>query len=201
MNSLTLKQFFTLVLLLTPILAFAHVESGGYGTGGFFTGVMHPVTGLDHIIAMLAVGLWGAQLGLPALWVLPVAFPLIMAVGGVLGVVGIPVPDVEVGIAASGLLLGLAVLFNVRVPLWAALIPISIFAIYHGHAHGTAMPDYGVPLLYAMGFVIATGVIHLIGISIGFLWNWSNGKWIVRGSGGVIAALGGYFLLTSLTLI
>lgn len=186
------------MLMLLPILALAHVESGGYGNGGFFTGIMHPITGLDHVIAMVAVGLWGAQLGMPAIWMLPIAFPLIMAFGGALGAIGLPLPHVEVGIAASGLLLGLAVLFNIRAPLWAALIPISIFAIFHGHAHGTEMPDYGVPLLYAMGFVLATGTLHLCGIGIGALWSWPKAQWLVRASGGVIAAMGGYFLVTSL---
>lgn len=197
----TSPNWLLFLLLFVPVMAFAHVESGAYGSGGFLTGIMHPVTGLDHVIAMVAVGLWGAQLGAPALWVLPVAFPLIMAIGGALGAIGIPIPAVETGIAASGLILGLAVLFNVRVPLWVSLIPISIFAVYHGHAHGTEMPDYGVPLMYAAGFVFATGMLHLCGIAIGALWNWSKGQWIVRGSGGVIAAMGGYFLLSSLAVI
>jgi len=183
-------------LLLVPVLAAAHAESGAWGSGGFLTGLMHPVTGLDHVVAMVTVGLWGAQLGAPALWALPVAFPLIMALGGAAGAAGLPLPGVETGIATSGLLLGLAVLLNVRVPLWAALIPVSVFAIFHGHAHGTEMPEYSAPLLYAAGFVLTTGMLHLCGIAIGLLWRWPVGQWLVRASGGLIAGVGGFLLLT-----
>jgi len=184
------------IVLMLPLMAFAHVESGA-ASSGFITGMLHPVTGLDHVIAMVAVGLWGAQLGLPALWVLPIAFPLIMAIGGAVGAIGIGLPGVEVGIALSGLFLGAMVLFNVRMPLWAALIPISFFAIFHGHAHGTEMPKLSVPLMYAAGFVLSTGLLHLSGIAIGGLWKWPIGQWIVRGSGAVIALLGGSFLVSA----
>jgi len=182
------------IVLFLPTLALAHSELGAAGSTGFITGMLHPVTGLDHVIAMVAVGLWGAQLGKSALWVLPVAFPMIMAFGGAAGAIGIGLPGVEVGIALSGLFLGVMVLFNVRMSLWAALIPVSIFAVFHGHAHGTEMPGFSVPLLYAAGFVIATGLLHLCGIAIGMLWNWSVGQWVVRGSGAFIAVLGAYFL-------
>ncbi len=187
-------RFLLLFLLILPAITFAHIENGTGGSG-FLTGMLHPVTGLDHVIAMVAVGLWGAQLGAPALWVLPVAFPVIMAFGGALGAMGLGLPGVEIGIALSGLFLGAMVLFNVKMPLWVALIPISIFAVFHGHAHGTEMPKLSVPLMYASGFVIATGLLHLSGIAIGGLWRWSIGQWIVRGSGGIIAALGAYFLV------
>ena len=183
-----------LILLFLPWLTLAHTEAGVSGNTGFLTGMLHPVTGLDHVIAMVAVGLWGAQLGKSALWMLPVAFPMIMALGGAAGAVGFDLPAVETGIALSGLFLGVMVLFNVRMPLWAALIPVSIFAVFHGHAHGTEMPSFSVPLLYAAGFVIATGLLHLCGIAIGMLWSWPVGQWIVRGSGAFIAVLGGYFL-------
>ena len=190
------QRILLLVLIMLPTIAVAHVESGSgiNGSAGFITGMLHPVTGLDHVIAMIAVGLWGAQLGLPALWILPVVFPMVMALGGVAGAIGIGLPAVEMGIALSGLFLGAMVLFNVRIPLWAALIPVSFFAIFHGHAHGTEMPNFAAPLLYAAGFVIATGLLHLCGIAIGALWRWPMGQWIVRGMGGVIAALGVSFL-------
>lgn len=188
------QRILLLILLILPAMALAHVDSSANGSAGFITGMLHPVTGLDHVIAMVAVGLWGAQLGMPALWVLPVAFPMIMALGGAIGAIGIALPGVEIGIALSGLFLGLMVLFNVRMPLWAALIPVSFFAVFHGHAHGTEMPNFAVPLLYAAGFVIATGLLHLCGIAVGALWKWSIGQWIVRGVGGIIAALGASFL-------
>jgi urease accessory protein len=184
-----------LCCVLMPALAAAHVSGTDWGHAGFLAGLLHPVGGIDHVAAMVAVGMWGAQLGMPALWVLPVAFPLIMALGGAAGAMGLPLPGVETGIASSGLLLGLAVLFNVRVPLWAALIPVSVFAVYHGHAHGTEMPAYSAPVLYATGFVLATGLLHLCGIAIGLLWRWPAGQWVVRASGGLIAGVGGFLLL------
>ncbi|MCP5352545.1 MAG: HupE/UreJ family protein [Chromatiales bacterium] len=184
--------FAAMLALLLPSLAFAHV---GAGEGaGFLNGFLHPIGGLDHVIAMIAVGLWGAQLGRPALYLLPIAFPLIMALGGGAGAAGLGLPGVEIGIALSGVLLGLAVLANVRVPLWAALLPVSVFAVFHGYAHGAEMPADGSPLLYDAGFVIATGLLHLCGIAIGMLWRWPRGQWVVRGSGAVIAGLGGMYL-------
>lgn len=188
------KHWVLLIFLVLPMMVFAHTDGAADATQGFLTGMMHPVTGIDHVIAMVAVGLWGAQLGMPALWVLPVAFPMIMALGGALGAIGIGLPGVEIGIALSGVFLGAMVLFNIRMPLWAALIPVSIFAIFHGHAHGTEMPEFSQPILYAAGFVIATGLLHICGIAVGWLWNWPAGQWIVRGVGAVIAVLGAYFL-------
>lgn len=188
------KRWILLTLMVLPLMVFAHTDAGTNGSNGFLTGMMHPVTGLDHVIAMVAVGLWGAQLGLPALWVLPVVFPMIMALGGALGAIGFGLPVVEMGIALSGVFLGAMVLFNVKMPLWAALIPVSVFAVFHGHAHGAEMPEFSQPLLYAAGFVVATGLLHISGIAIGWLWNWSIGQWVVRGAGAVIASLGTYFL-------
>ncbi len=104
---------------------------------GFLTGFRHPISGLDHVLAMVAVGLWGAQLGSPAIWVLPVAFPLVMAFGGMLGLLGVPILGIEYGIAASAILLGAAVMFEVRPPLAVAATLVGIFAIFHGYAHGT----------------------------------------------------------------
>jgi len=184
------------LLLWLPALAVAHTGTGDWGGGGFVTGFVHPLTGIDHVAAMVAVGMWGSQLGMPALWLLPVTFPLIMALGGAAGAAGLPLPGVETGIAVSGLVLGLAVLFNVRVPLWAALIPVGVFAVFHGHAHGTEMPKYSMPLWYAAGFVTATGLLHLSGIAIGLLWRWPVGQWVVRASGGLIAGVGGFLLFT-----
>lgn len=184
--------------LLWPLIAAAHVESGRAGDGGLVSGLMHPVSGLDHVVAMVAVGLWGAQLGAPAIWVLPIAFPLMMAAGGVLGVTGVALPQVETGIALSGLLLGLMVALQARPPLWTALLLVAVFAIFHGHAHGTELPDFGVPILYASGFVAATGLLHLCGIVIGGANRWPAGERLIRAGGGLIALVGGYFLLLQL---
>ena len=183
-----------LILLSTISVAFAHGDSANI-TGGFLSGFFHPITGLDHVVAMIAVGLWGAFLGRPAIWVLPIVFPLVMAFGGALGLAGVNIPYIEIGIALSGIILGLAVAFAVRPPLWVAAILVGIFAIFHGHAHGTELPSAINPLIYSIGFVIGTGLLHLAGIWFGELTRWSWGNMAVRGGGGVIALIGLGFLM------
>ncbi|SFI67624.1 HupE/UreJ family protein [Albimonas pacifica] len=179
-------------LLLLPPAALAHDGAGV--AGGFASGVLHPLMGPDHVAAMVAVGLWGAVLGAPAIWVLPVAFPLVMALGGALGVAGVPLPGIETGIAASALALGLAVALAIRPPLWAAALVVAAFAVFHGHAHGAEMPGAASPLAYAAGFVLATGLLHLAGIGIGALSRWPAGRALVRAGGGAIALAGLAFL-------
>ena len=109
---------------------------------GFLTGFRHPISGLDHVVAMIAVGLWGAQLGAPAIWLLPVAFPIVMAFGGMLGLLGVPLPGTEIGIAASAIMLGAAVMLEIRPPLALAAVVVAFFAIFHGHAHGSELPAW-----------------------------------------------------------
>lgn len=184
------------ILYLLPSLAFAHADASGL-SGGFASGFMHPILGWDHVAAMVAVGLWGVFLGRPAIWVLPIAFPLIMAVGGVLGLAGVAIPSVETGIAASALVLGLLVLLGVRLPLVVAIVIVSFFAIFHGHAHGTELPDSANPLAYSLGFIIATGLLHLAGILFGELKRWPWGDMAVR-SGGAVIALAGIGFLTGM---
>ena len=187
-------RWLTLVvpLLLIPTVANAHPQTGNIG--GFVSGFLHPLTGLDHIVAMVAVGLWGAYLGAPAMWLLPVIFPMVMAFGGALGILGVPLPGTETGIALSGVMLGLAVAFAARPPLWVAGLIVGIFAIFHGHAHGTELPHAANALTYAVGFVIATGLLHLSGIALGLLTRWPWGQIAVRVGGGVIACIGFGFL-------
>lgn len=180
-----------LFLILCP-LANAHPQQGAIG--GFDSGFLHPLTGLDHISAMVAVGLWGAYLGAPAMWMLPVIFPMVMAFGGALGVLGVPLPGTEFGIAFSAILLGAMVLFAARPPLWIAGTIVGIFAIFHGHAHGTELPHAANAITYAVGFVIATGLLHLCGIAIGLLVRWPWGQALVRTGGGAIAMVGFGFL-------
>ncbi len=183
-----------LILLSTISVAFAHADAGTI-TGGFLSGFFHPITGLDHVVAMIAVGLWGAFLGRPAIWILPIIFPLVMAFGGALGVAGIHIPYIEIGIALSGLILGLAVAFAVRPPLWIAALLVGAFAIFHGHAHGTELPNAANPLIYSIGFVVGTGLLHLAGILFGELTRWSWGNMAVRLGGATIALIGLGFLL------
>ena len=176
------------IILFAPAPAFAHIQQGE--AAGFLTGFVHPISGLDHVLAMVAVGLWGAQLGAPAIWVLPVAFPLVMAMGGMLGLMGVPVPGIEYGIAASAILLGAAVLFEVRASLFATALLVGVFAIFHGHAHGTELPPGQSALLYSMGFVIATGCLHALGIGIGAVHRWTWGQKLLRAAGAIVL-LGG----------
>ena len=185
-------MFLFAALLLAAQTAYAHEASGV--AGGFASGFMHPILGWDHVAAMVAVGLWGAVLGPPAIWILPVVFPLVMAFGGALGVAGIPLPGVEIGIAISALVLGSMVLFAARPPLWLAAVVVGAFAIFHGHAHGTELPHAVSPLAYSLGFVLSTGMLHMCGIAFGLLARWKAGVLIVRAGGGVIALAGVLFL-------
>ena len=172
--------------------ALAHAQAGQ--AVGFVTGFMHPITGLDHVLAMVAVGLWGAQLGAPAIWVLPVAFPMVMALGGMLGLLGVPLPGIEYGIATSAVLLGAAVMLELRPPLVVAALLVSVFAIFHGHAHGTELPPGQSALLYSVGFVIATGCLHALGIAVGTVHRFSWGATLLRVAGAGVT-LGGVFFL------
>ena len=191
-----MRRLTTLLLLAAAGPALAHTGEGV--AGGFAAGFLHPLAGPDHVIAMVAVGLWGAFLGRPAVWVLPVVFPLVMAFGGALGVVGVPLPAVEIGIAASAIVLGAMVAFAARPPLWVAAVIVGAFAVFHGHAHGTELPDAASPVAYSLGFVIATGLLHASGIAVSLVSRWPPGRHVVRACGAIIAALGVFFLARAL---
>ena len=186
---------FTVLLatgVLLPLLAQAHIEQGQ--ATGLLTGLQHPWSGLDHILAMIAVGLWGALLGSPAIWVLPIAFPMMMSFGAMMGLLGIPLPGVEIGIAVSAISLGLMVSLDVRARLPIAAALVGFFAIFHGHAHGTELPEGQSGLLYSMGFVIGTGCLHGVGILIGLIDVYPAGKTVLRLAGVFIAIMGCLFL-------
>lgn len=187
-----------ILLLLTTSAAGAYAHEATGIAGGFESGFIHPLLGLDHVAAMVAVGLWGAVLGQPAVWILPVVFPLVMAFGGALGVIGLPLPGVEVGIALSALVLGCMVFFTIRPPIWFAAVLVGAFAIFHGYAHGTELPEAANPLAFSIGFVIATGLLHLCGILLSLLNRWRAGRGVVRAGGAVIALAGAVFLLRAL---
>jgi urease accessory protein len=180
------------MVLLGAVPALAHGGEGG--AGGFVAGLMHPVLGPDHVVAMVAVGLWGAFLGPPAIWLLPIVFPLVMAFGGVLGILGVPVPATETAIAASAIVLGLMVALAARPPLWSAAVLVGAFAIFHGYAHGKELPAGANAVAFASGFVIATGLLHLCGIAFGLLTRWPAGRLAVRAAGGAIALTGMAYL-------
>jgi urease accessory protein len=177
--------------LLGACPAAAHT---GSGSGGFVGGFLHPVFGPDHLVAMVAVGLWGAFLGPPAIWLLPIVFPLVMAGGGVMGVLGTPLPGVEIGIAVSAIVLGLMVALATRPPLWVTAVLVGAFAIFHGHAHGGELPPGTDAVAFSVGFVVATGLLHLTGIAFGLLARWPAGRVTVRAAGGAIALAGLAFL-------
>ena len=186
-----IRLFATLLCLAAASPALAHI---GSVTGGFAGGLSHPLFGPDHVAAMVAVGLWGAFLGAPAIYILPIVFPLVMALGGVLGILGVPLPGVEIGIAVSAAILGMMVALAARPPLWIAAVIVGGFAIFHGHAHGAELPPGANALAYSAGFVVATGVLHLAGIAFGLLARWPGGRIAVRAAGGAIAIAGLMFL-------
>ena len=187
----------SVLLVMAPTAALAHrTEDVG---GGLVSGFLHPILGPDHLVAMVAVGLWGAQLGRPLLIVLPLTFPLVMAFGGLLGVLKFPLPGVELGISVSALVLGLVVAFAFRAPVWLAVTLVGVFAIFHGYAHGEELPRADSAIAYGIGFVVSTGLLHLAGIGIGQLNEWKEtGPLIVRGCGVLIAACGIYFVSTAI---
>ena len=196
---------YQLVFVLSALVAvtagpaWAHTEAGI--SGGLVSGLLHPVLGPDHLLAMVAVGLWGAQLGNSAIWLLPIAFPLAMAVGGLLGVAGVPLPAIELGIGLSALLLGIMVAFRVKPAFWVAAFIVAFFALFHGHAHGTELPQAANALAYGVGFVVSTGLLHLLGILLGLLTRWPVGTKAVQIMGGAIALCGAFFSVSSVGLV
>jgi urease accessory protein len=182
-------------LVLAPSAALAHTGVGG--TQGFGPGFLHPLGGLDHQLAMVMVGMFAWQLGGRALWLVPATFVLVMAAGGLLGVSGVPLPFVETGIAVSVIVLGAIVAFGVKAPVAAAMAVVSAFAVFHGHAHGAEMPINVSGVTYAIGFMLATALLHAVGIVIGFAIGRigkTYGKTVFRVAGGG-ASLAGLVLL------
>jgi len=175
--------------------AFAHEEPDD-GVG-FATGLLHPALGFDHFLAMLSVGILSAQIGGRAIWYIPATFVLVMIVGGVLGMNGTPVPSVEMGIAVSVLILGIALATERYLPTWIALGCVGVFGVFHGHAHGTEMPVIADPWLYALGFVTGTAVIHLSGVGIGLgSVRLQRGATLLRVLGVAVAIAGAHLVLS-----
>ena len=180
--------------LMMALASSAHAHAQQGQAQGLMAGLLHPLSGVDHVLAMIAVGLWGAQLGAPAIWLLPIVFPLVMACGGFLGLIGVPLPGIEVGIALSAVLLGAAVMTEQRPPLGVAATLVGVFAVFHGHAHGTELPAGQSAILYSLGFVVATGCLHGVGIGIGLLNRWTAGRHVLRAAGAAISVAGIAFL-------
>ena len=180
------------------ISAPATAHSGTGLAGGVTAGFAHPFAGIDHLLAMVSVGLWGAFLGRPLIVLLPVIFPAVMAIGGAMGIAGVVLPPVEIGIAVSVLVLGILIAGAVRAPIWLACSLVAGFAIFHGFAHGQELPSAADPIGYSVGFVLATGLLHLAGIALGWLNTRPGGVWVTRGAGALIAASGAWFLAAAL---
>ena len=193
------REFVTAAVFIAAaaVPALAHTEQGQ--AAGWLSGVQHPVSGLDHVLAMVCVGLWGAQLGQPAIWLLPVTFPLVMACGGFLGLVGVPLPGVEIGVAMSAVLLGVMVARQARPPLATAAVLVGFFAVFHGHAHGTELPAGQSGLAYSIGFVMSTGCLHAVGIGIGEVHRWRAGRAMLRAAGAGVAISGAALTLSALS--
>ena len=182
-----------LLVLLVPTLAHAHVGVGH--ASGLVSGLAHPITGLDHFAAMIGVGLWAAQRGGRALWMVPLVFLLVMSMGGVLGMASIAIPLVEPGIIASLLVIGVLVAAAVRLPLVASVLIVGLFALVHGHAHGAELPDTAAGLMYGIGFLISTGMLLLAGIGCGVAAQRVGTTSLIRYAGGAIALLGVYLCI------
>jgi urease accessory protein len=179
-----------LIIIADPALAHA-----GTGLpGGFAAGVEHPLTGPDHMLAMVSVGLWGYFLGRPLIYLLPMVFPIMMAIGAGVGMAGIALPPVEIGIAVSVCVLGALILGAVRAPVPVACAVVGLFALFHGYAHGIELPSAADPIGYSLGFVFATGSLHVAGIAVGSLALLPRGETFLRALGGVVLAIGLYFL-------
>jgi urease accessory protein len=178
-------------LLMTP--AFAHV-SISHLTVGFSAGFAHPFSGVDHLLAMLAIGIWAAQNKRPALWVLPIVFPSMMAVGAAIAVAGVHFSGAEIGVAGSVVMLGLLIAFAVAMPVWASSLLVSLFAITHGYAHCVELPNGASALQYCAGFIMATALLHLLGLTVGLAAGDKMAEKVVRIAGAGIGATGVYLL-------
>ena len=178
----------------------AYAHSGTGLAGGFESGFSHPFTGVDHLLAMVSVGIWGAFLGRPLIYALPVIFPLIMVGGAILGMFSLPMPPLELGIAASVLVLGLCVCLAIQTPVWVACAIVATFAVFHGYAHGVELPSAADPVGYSVGFVLATGLLHALGIGIGVLNALPKGILVTRSFGGAVAVAGAWYFVSRLGL-
>ncbi len=184
---LKVSRWLLLFICSSSVVAHAHGVQGG----GLVNGLMHPVYGVDHLLAMVAVGALSVQLGGRAIWAVPLAFVSVMLLGGLWGINGLPFFAVETGIASSVLVLGIAVALDKKAPVLWSMLCVGFFAFFHGYAHGAEMPDLAQPALYALGFVTATAFLHIVGIAIGESAKHINhGESLLRYIGAGVAGIG-----------
>jgi len=185
----------TMLLSMIPSVVYAH-DGSNVPFGGFLSGLVHPVLGYDHLLAMLSVGILSAQIGGRAIWTVPATFVSVMALGGALGLIDIGLTSTELGIAASLVLLGLIIAAERKLPILLAMAGVGFFAIFHGYAHGSEMPTTAEPALYAAGFLTGTALIHIAGLVIGDIAkHYEQGKVALRVGGGLIAMVGVLFIV------
>lgn len=187
-------------LVAVVVAGAAEAHTFGTAAAGFSAGLAHPLIGLDHLLAMVAVGLWAVQLAertgrAAALWLVPGAFVVMMAAGAMQAMVAGSVPGVELGILGSLVVLGLLVAVAPQLPVWAGALIAGVFALFHGHAHGSEVPEAAVPALYAAGFVITTVFLHGVGIGLGLLLGEGRARLVSRLGGAGIAAAGAAFYI------
>ncbi len=192
-----LRALLVLLVISAPTGAFAHADPTAHASG-FSSGLQHPISGLDHVLAMVAVGIWGAQLGGRALWLLPLVFPSAMILGGALAIAGVELPAVELGIALSALVVGLLVVSPFKPTGWLASAVVGGFAVFHGFAHGAEIPLGVGAIEYSVGFVVMTALLHLAGIGIGMLALLPYGAFAVRCAGFGVALGGAWFVARTL---
>ena len=166
--------------------------------GGFISGLLHPVLGFDHLLAMVAVGLLSVQIGGRAVWTVPAAFVLFLGIGGGVGLLGYDLPEVEGVIALSVVLLGLAIALIATMPVVAAMLMVAFFAVFHGHAHGLEIPNLAEPAAYVGGFMLASAILHLTGVVIGFLQQQERARALL---GAGVAGVGAHMLLLTYQLV
>lgn len=189
----TIQSGLPVLAILSP--AFAHAHSMHDGTS-FVGGFLHPLMGLDHLLAMLGVGIISVLIGGRAIFWVPAAFVAAMLFGGTLGVFGVALPYVELGIAMSVLLLGVGIAAPRQLPMLVSMAVVGLFGTLHGNAHGVEMPHAAAPAFYSLGFILATSVIHLLGVGIGFIpmLHWKN-RLPMRVAGVMITMTGIHFLV------
>jgi urease accessory protein len=187
MNLKRITPAAAIVAIAATAPALAHTGVGA--TNSFSAGFMHPLLGLDHLTVMIAVGLWAAQKGGRALWAWPLAFVGVMLVGGILGMAHVAVPFVEPGILASVVALGLLVAAAADLPVGVGAAIIGMFALLHGHAHGSEIPETAGGVEYAAGLALATASLHLVGIGAGLTFG-TRFRTLVRAAGAAVALIG-----------
>jgi len=185
-----------ITILFIPGIAQPHI---GGNNSGFYTGLFHPVFGYDHLLAMVCVGILSAQIGGRAVWMVPITFVGIMIVGGILGVLDIFIPFVEFGIMLSVFSLGLAIAVDKKLGILASYAIVAFFAVFHGHAHGVEMPLLADPVIYVLGFLTSTSILHLTGVLIGFAANYTTiGSLLLTFSGAIISLFGLFLLVKNI---